>query len=952
MLRSPPDLVLSRFHQEFEAILSELGHDPNIEAHKDEIFAIWYASPFIKRVCISQPGWLQRLLNSNGLNIDYQAEDYVEQLKPVFTQANNIEELQSFLRQARATAFARIAWRDLQKYTTVQQTLNELSIFAQICIDKVLTWCFEWLKSRPYTSEFERSLSQHVIIFALGKLGGYELNFSSDVDLVFAYYEDIAHTQDQHANSVSFYLKLIQLLIKVLTEQTQDGFVFRVDTRLRPFGNSGTLIPSLSAIDQYFQTHGRDWERYAWIKARSIAGDIQLGEHFLNEITPFIYRRYLDYGAVQSLREMKALVDQKARQKIAKQDVKIGQGGIREIEFIVQMFQLIYGGRNAKLRIKSTLDSLKYLGEIGILTIENVSNLTSAYLFLRKAENGLQIRDDQQIHILPTADQEKAQYAYLMGADVWDEIYAEFTLHTSNVSKVFHELLQTDDARSNKSIDKYDDFVLLWQQIQDEKYCIDILNKYFTADIENIYKSLLAFMKNGIVQQLVPVARQRLDGFIPILLQHILRSDRPIIVLDRFIAILIKIVQRSTYISLLTENQSKLTKLFKLIEVSHWIAQYISTHPLLLDEVLRMDSSYEPPSLNEMQQQLEVTLQTSNDDLERYMERLREYKHAQVLQIAAADIVEAFPIMRVSDHLSWLAETCINSAVKHAYKDLVAKYGEPVCDKDGDVYIPNLLIIEYGKLGGLELGYGSDLDLVFLHNSEGSCCETNGSKKLHNDIFFTRLVQRTIHLLTTITSAGKVFDIDIRLRPYGQSGPIICSITSYENYLRNEAWLWEHQALIRARPVVNSKKISGDFINIRQDVLCQPRDIEEVRKSIIEMREKISAEHGSKDKTKFNIKKDKGGMVDIEFIVQFYVLGYANKHNKICEYTDNVRILDACTEVNLINNESAQELKEIYLKYREHLHKLSLQLLPETVEAGAFARERLAIQNYWTSLLH
>ncbi len=952
MLRSPPDLVLSRFHQEFEAILSELGHAPNIEAHKDEIFAVWYASPFIKRVCISQLGWLQRLLNSNGLNIDYQAENYVEQLKPVFTQANNIEELQCLLRQTRATAFARIAWRDLQKYATVQQTLNELSIFAQICIDKVLAWCFEWLKSRPYTSEFERSLSQHVIIFALGKLGGYELNFSSDVDLVFAYYEDITHTQDQHANSVSFYLKIVQLVIKVLTEQTQDGFVFRVDTRLRPFGNSGTLIPSLSAIDQYFQIHGRDWERYAWIKARSIAGNVQLGEHFLNEITPFIYRRYLDYGAVQSLREMKALVDQKARQKIAKEDVKIGQGGIREIEFIVQMFQLIYGGRNANLRIKSTLESLEYLGEIGMLANENVSNLTSAYLFLRKAENGLQIRDDQQIHILPTADQEKAQYAYLMGVDVWDEIYAEFTLHTSNVSKVFHELLQTDDASSNKSIDKYDDFVLLWRHIQDEKYCIGILTKYFTADIENIYKSLLAFMKNGIVQQLVPVARQRLDGFIPILLQHILRSDKPIIVLDRFIGILIKIVQRSTYISLLTENQSKLTKLFKLIEVSQWIAQYISTHPLLLDEVLRMDSSYEPPSLNEMQQQLEVTLQTSNDDLERYMERLREYKHAQVLQVAAADIVEAFPVMRVSDHLSWLAETCINSAVKHAYKDLVAKYGEPVCDNDGEVYIPNLLIIEYGKLGGLELGYGSDLDLVFLHNSEGSCCETNGAKKLHNDIFFTRLVQRTIHLLTTITSAGKVFDIDIRLRPYGQSGPIVCSITSYENYLRNEAWLWEHQALIRARPVVNSKKISGDFIKIRQDVLCQPRDIEEVRKSIIEMRGKISAEHGSKDKTKFNIKKDKGGIVDIEFIVQFYVLSYANKHNKICEYTDNVRILDACTEVNLIKKESAQELKAIYLKYREHLHKLSLQLLPETIEVDAFAKERLAIQNYWASLLH
>ena len=952
MLTSPPDQLLSRFHQEYEANLAELGHDQNIARHKDELLAIWCASPFIKRVCASQPGWLQVLFDSNGLNVDYQTENYVEQLETVFTQANNIEELQCLLRQARATAFARIAWRDLQNYATVQQTLNELSIFAQICIDKVLTWCFEWLKSRPYTSEFERSLPQHVIIFALGKLGGYELNFSSDVDLVFAYYEDTTHTQDQHANAVSFYLKLVQLLIKVLAEQTQDGFVFRVDTRLRPFGNSGTLIPSLSAIDQYFQTHGRDWERYAWIKARSIAGYVQLGEHFLNEITPFIYRRYLDYGAMQSLREMKALVDQKARQKSAKQDVKIGQGGIREIEFIVQMFQLIYGGRNANLRVKSTLESLKYLGELGMLTDENVANLTSAYLFLRKAENGLQIRDDQQTHILPSKDQEKAQYAYLMGVDVWDEIYAEYIFHTSNVSNIFQVLLQTDDTSSDKSIDKYDDFMLIWQHIQDEKYCIDILAKYFTADVQKIYECLLTFMKSGVVQQLVPIARQRLDGFVPIMLQHVLRSENSFLVLDRFIGILSKIVQRSTYISLLTENQNKLTKLFKLIEVSQWIAQYISTHPLLLDEVLRMDSSYEPPSLSEMQQQHDVALETSNDDLESYMERLREFKHAQVLQIAAADILEAFPIMKVSDHLSWLAETCINSAVKNAYKDLVAKHGEPICVKEGETFIPNILIIEYGKLGGLELGYGSDLDIVFLHNSEGLSCETNGAKKLHNDIFFTRLVQRTIHLLTTITPAGNVFEIDIRLRPYGQSGPIICSISSYENYLRSEAWLWEHQALIRARPITTNQKFSDKFIKIRKNVLCQARDIEEVRKSIIEMREKILTEHGSKDKTKFNIKKDKGGIVDIEFIVQFYVLSYANKYNEISEFTDNVRILDACAKANLIKKEHVEELKEIYLKYRKHLHQLSLQLLPDTVELSKFKRERSAIQKYWASLLH
>ena len=952
MLQSPPELILPRFQQDYATLQHALDSDENIARHKDEILAIWYASPFIKQVCISQPAWLKNLLDHDALHADYTAEKYAEVLKPVFSQADNVAKLQRLLRQVRAAHFARIAWRDLQQYTTVRQTLNELSIYAQVCIDRVLAWCFDWLQSRSYASEFEQSLPQHVVVFALGKLGGHELNFSSDVDLIFAYSADVTHTQDQNAKAVSFYLKLVQLLIKVLAEQTQDGFVFRVDTRLRPFGYSGALMPSLSAIDQYFQIHGRDWERYAWIKARAIAGNVQLGEQFLKEVTPFIYRRYLDYGAVQSLREMKALVDQKARQNSAKADVKIGLGGIREIEFIVQMFQLIYGGRDASLCIRSTLMSLKYLGEHEMLANEKVTDLTSAYLFLRKAENGLQIRNDQQTHTLPIEDQAKVQYAYAMGAADWNEFYTEYIFHTSNVNKVFQSLLNADESTNKKSAERSNDFELLWQQVDDKQHCIEILSKHFTTDVEKICERLQVFAESGVAQRPVSLARQRLDGFMPIFLQHLLHTEKPTLVLERFIGILNKILQRSTYISLLTENQNKLTKLFKLIEVSPWIAQYLLTHPLLLDEILRMDDAYQPPSLNEMQQQLDVSVQSSSNDLEKYMERLREFKHAQVLQIAAADIVEAFPVMRVSDHLSGLAETCISSAADQAYKDLIAKYGEPICIKDEETFIPQILIIEYGKLGGLELGYGSDLDLVFVHNGIGTACETNGAKKLHGDIFFTRLVQRIIHLLSTATSAGKVFDVDVRLRPYGASGPLVTSISAYKNYLCNEAWLWEHQALIRARPVTNSSTLADNFAKIRQNILCQSRDIGEVRKLIMEMRGKISAEHGGKDKAKFNIKKDQGGLVDIEFIVQFHVLSYANKHNDICIYTDNVRILDACSKVKLISKETAEELKSIYLKYRKHLHQLSLQLLPETVDVGVFAKERLAIQNYWASLLH
>ena len=448
------------------------------------------------------------------------------------------------------------------------------------------------------------------------------------------------------------------------------------------------------------------------------------------------------------------------------------------------------------------------------------------------------------------------------------------------------------------------------------------------------------------------MARKRLDEFIPIFLINTLKLSDPDSVIDRFLAILKKIVQRSTYISLLIENQNKLNKLFALIEISPWIAQYVSTHPILLDELLRVDNSYEPPSMLQMQKQLDTYCQSSSNDLEKYMEGLREFKHAQLLQIAAADIAENFPIMKVSDHLSWLAETCLNSAIIRAKQDLTEKYGKPICAKDGNHFEPELLVIEYGKLGGLELGYGSDLDIVFIHNSIGDFCETNGEKKLGNDVFFTRLVQRTIHFMSTATSAGKVFEVDIRLRPYGESGAIVSSISAYEKYLENEAWLWEKQALIRARPLSENNILSKEFSRIRKKILCQQREIDEVRKSIIEMREKISTEHGSKEDKKFNIKKDKGGLVDIEFIVQFYVLSYAHEYNQLCAYTDNIRILNACSASKLIDEKITEDLKSIYLNYRKHLHQLNLRLLPEAVEENVFAKERSVIQEYWASLLH
>ncbi len=953
MLPSPPENAFLTLEEELNPLFQSIGLRD--AAKKSEVISLCYASPFIKRVCISQPEWLSALFSEGALKQNYSFDEYRRLLKPAFD-ADNIEVLQQELRKLRTANFARIAWRDLQQYASVQQTLIELSIFAEICLQGTLLWCFEWLRSRSNACEFVQNLPQNIVVFALGKLGGGELNFSSDVDIVFACVDQDIYTQEQAAKATDFYLKVIQLFIKVLTEQTKDGFVFRVDTRLRPFGESGTLLPSFSSIDQYFQTHGRDWERYAWMKARVVAGDMSKGEQFLHEITPFIYRRYLDYGAMQSLREMKLLIDKKARLNFDKEDLKIGFGGIREIEFITQMFQIIHGGKNLSLQVQSTLDALQQLKNQGLLSSDWVNDLTAAYLFLRKAENALQLREDQQVHVLPTSSEHKSHYAYLVNKHNWEEFYTEYTRHAKNVNELFQSILNVNDDAQDAQPGSIE-IENVWKQIDEKEYCLEILTKNFKQNADYLFTHLKKFHDSSRVKKLIPVARNRLDSFIPIFLQELKEFDEPIPVFDRFLNILKQIILRSTYISLLIENKNKLSAVFSLIQASPWISKYLSTHPLLLDEVLSMDSAYEPPSFIAMQNQLNLMLQDEELDLERFMQVLREFKHSQVIQIAAMDVVESFPIMKVSDHLSWLAEVCINSAVQYANEELKVKYGTPQCVLDGKVCMPELLIVEYGKLGGLELGYGSDLDVVFLHTSRGEHCETsgsetNGSKKIHNDIFFTRLVQRAIHILTTVTSNGKVFEMDLRLRPHGESGPIATSIHAYENYLMNDAWIWEHQALVRARPVKNNPILVEKFSTIRKKVLCIKRNIEDVRSSVLEMRNKMLSANKSDSNSVFNVKKDVGGIIDIEFMVQFLVLSHAHKFPQICEYTDNVRILESCAEAGLIDSSDNSILKEIYLKYRKYLHQVSLQMSSDFAELDKFNSERQVVQKYWASLLH
>ncbi|MFK7815613.1 MAG: bifunctional [glutamate--ammonia ligase]-adenylyl-L-tyrosine phosphorylase/[glutamate--ammonia-ligase] adenylyltransferase, partial [Gammaproteobacteria bacterium] len=590
MINPIPEKEKRKLQQEFEALQLVLDNDLTLIEHKDELLEVWYASSFIKRVCISQPEWLGSLLANSELQINLDLDSYRRVVNKVVVNIDSVEELQKQLRRIRMVAFARIAWRDLQGYASVQQTLAELSFFAEACVEEVLQWCFMWQKSKARDNNFVENLSQNIVIFALGKLGGRELNFSSDIDIVFAYSEGGELSQEHAGQTAEFYLKVVQLFIKVLSEQTQDGFVFRVDTRLRPFGDSGTLIPSFQSIDQYFQSHGRDWERYAWMKARVVAGDREMGEQFLVDVTPFIYRRYLDYGAIQSLREMKSLIDTKASQGAAKENLKIGIGGIREIEFTAQMFQLIYGGKDTSLQIGSTMQALQQLQIQKLISVKWFEELTAAYLFLRKAENCLQLREDQQIHSLPAGKQQQQHFVYLMEMQDWQSFYAEYKKHAGIVNAVYQSLLNADNVDESEEV-KLDEFENLWMQIEEREYGLNILRKYFADDSQHIFEQLYTFSQSSLVQKLIPIGRSRLDRFVPFFLRQLLQFDDPVVVFNRFLQVLKSIVQRSTYISLLLENKNKLATLFMLMNNSPWVSQYLATHPLLLDEILSVDGS-------------------------------------------------------------------------------------------------------------------------------------------------------------------------------------------------------------------------------------------------------------------------------------------------------------------------------------------------------------------------
>jgi glutamate-ammonia-ligase adenylyltransferase len=924
-----------------------------LEHHRREILRVWAASPFVVKTCIQDPDLLPELIESGDLARAYTPAKIAERVDKTVDGCDSEEGLKRALRILRQREWLRIAWRDLIGEADLDETMSELSWLAEASVDRALAYCYEHACDAFGVPRDAEGRPQRMVVLGMGKLGGCELNFSSDIDLMFAYPEDGLTCGKRALDNHEFFARLGQRLIKVLSERSADGFVFRVDMRLRPFGDAGPMAMSFDAMENYYQIHGRDWERYAMIKARVIAGDRAAGDELLHRLRPFVYRRYLDYGAFGALREMKALIDEEVKRRALTNNIKLGAGGIREIEFIAQAFQLVRGGRDPELQRRELLAVLPWLTRRGQLSEFEVERLIAAYVFLRRTENRLQMMNDQQIHALPEDEVRRTRLAFAMDYSGWDCFKQDLDRHRRYVHDQFERTFakpQIDYQEPERAVDPR--LLSLWQGRFEDKQAIALLEQAGYDDSAQVLAALKALRTGHAYHAQSATARERLDRLMPLLIAAAGTVGNAGRALTRCLPLIEAIARRSVYLALLAEHPIALAQLVNLSAASPWIADYLSRHPILLDELLDPRDLYAPPDRAGLLVQLREEFRHIDPlDMEIQMERLRIFKHTNTLRVAAADVMGALPLMRVSDQLTWIAEAILNHLLDITWQQMVARYGKPRCMLDGQARDAGFAIIAYGKLGGIELGYSSDLDLVFLHDSAGENQLTDGKKRVDNSTFFVRVGQRIVHALTAITPTGQLYEVDTRLRPSGAAGILVSSTQAFDQYQRERAWTWEHQALVRARPIAGHERIVEQFQRIRADVLARPREIDALRREVREMRERMWREQACRDAHQFNLKKDPGGIADIEFMVQYKVLAHAHEHRALCEFTDNIRILDGLAHYRLLAIEDVRFLQDAYRCFRDRVHALSLQGEKSVVDADEFGDQRAGVRRLWRQLI-
>lgn len=854
-------------------------------------------SPFLTRLLRKDAILLQDLLQN--LQKPYQLQEMQN-----FLAACEISDeitLKKALRQLRSRVMVRMISRDLAGLADLHEVMLTTSQLAECAINNALGYLHGWqaqIFGEPVDADGNL---QRLIVIGMGKLGGMELNVSSDIDLIFAYESEGATNGEQSISNQDFFTRLAKKLIASIDEITEDGFVFRVDMRLRPFGSEGALVSSLDALEAYYQNNGREWERYAWIKGREVTG----GNAVSALLKPFVFRKYLDYGAFSSMRDLKIQIQRDVNTKGMHNNIKLGRGGIREIEFIAQVFQLIRGGRDASLQIKPTLSVLQVLKSKGMLPEKTVDELTEAYIYLRNLEHRLMYLEDAQTQELPKSEASQALIAKAMNFERitsfgWSEFLAKLDAYRQVVQRHFDETFE--DAHAERSALQAE--AAIWNGQVTEAQSLSNLSNMGFNDAAETLRRLVNLHQGGRYKQLPELSRQRFDALMPHVISQSAKMSNSDVTLLRVMDLLESVCRRASYLALLAEHPHAMQLLVKLCSSSPWLANYLAQHPILLDELLDTRTLYAEPDFAAMRNELCSRLAEADNDIEQQMDVMRHFKHASVFRFAAQDINGELVLETLSDYLSALADLIMGVALETIWPTVRGKHLDT----------PKFAVIGYGKLGGKELGYASDLDIIFLYDDEASEASE----------VYARFAQRINNWFNSLTSAGMLYETDLQLRPDGNSGLLVSSVAAFREYQLHKAWVWEHQAITRARFVAGDASIGRAFDTVREEVMMQSRDAAKLKIEVLAMRERMrSAQHLHGDA--FDLKHSVGGIIDVEFLVQYLVLLHAARHHELTTNIGNIGLLKLMASLGIIDTELADKSADAYREYRHVQHMLKLQ---------------------------
>jgi glutamate-ammonia-ligase adenylyltransferase len=825
------------------------------------------------------------------------------------------------LRHYRRVEALRLIWRDVNGLDNVEQTVAGASALAEGCLAAALGYGESVLVRRHGMPRSDAGIAQRLVVIAMGKLGGGELNFSSDIDVILAYPENGQSDGERALPNETFFARLGQLLVKLLAEISVDGYAFRVDLRLRPFGSAGRVALSFAAMEQYYQREGRDWERYAWIKARPVAGDISAGKRLLDALRPFVYRRYLDYTAFAGLREMKTLIDAEVARKDLAGNLKLGPGGIREIEFIVQLLQLIRGGREPSLRERGLLPALAACERLGALLSASAQRLREAYRFLRRIENRVQMMRDEQTHDLPAEPLARARLAAALDFADWEALAVELARVRACVAEEFAALLapaMTARPARNGAAAVY------WRSLGSGDAQAAQLAALGYSGADQLHAQLGALRLSPAARALSAHAQGRFERLLPHLLDAAAASTAPDACMERLVRLLHAVMRRPAYLALLEEQPPARERLVALFADSALLAERVIAHPLLLDDLLTASIDAARPDRASVAAEIQRRIaEMDGADTEAAIEILQEEKHSAAFRLGLAYRNGLDPIT-TARRLSGAAEAVVAQTLALAESDLARQHGR----------LGGLSVVGYGSLGGAELGFASDLDLVFVYASELAQRESDGARPLEGARYFARLAQRVVHWLTTQTRAGKLYDVDVRLRPDGGKGLLVVSLDAFAEYQRERAWIWETQALVRARPIAGDAASIAQFTVVRAGLLARPREANLVLEQVSAMRARWRADRDRSTPATLDLKQGAGALLDIEFILQTLVLLHAPMHPDLLASSNSAELIERAGIAGALDAAQARNLQQAHAA-----------LLRRALDCTLDARPRLAARD-------